>query len=105
MLTWYQNLRTKTCSLRLRAFTPGLTPGVLSPISDSGASGILATDAGGYRRRRYRWVRSLLPPALHGTAPLQDSRLPRYALLEGRRPQALPVLCAYASQRVPDRLA
>src|SRR2546425_12935804 len=35
MLTWYQNLRTKTCSLRLRAFTPGLTPGVLSPISDS----------------------------------------------------------------------
>src|SRR6266567_6160254 len=35
MPTWYQNLRTKTCSLRLRAFTPGLTPGVLSPISDS----------------------------------------------------------------------
>src|SRR5215470_6934310 len=35
MSTWYQNLRTKTCSLRLRAFTPGLTPGVLSPISDS----------------------------------------------------------------------
>ena len=25
----------KTCSLRLRAFTPGLTPGVLSPIFDS----------------------------------------------------------------------
>src|SRR6266545_790741 len=35
MPTWYQNLRKKTCSLRLRAFTPGLTPGVLSPISDS----------------------------------------------------------------------
>src|SRR5262245_58803797 len=34
MPTWYQNLRMKTCSLRLRAFTPGLTPGVLSPISD-----------------------------------------------------------------------
>jgi hypothetical protein len=34
MPAWYQNLRTKTCSLRLRAFTPGLTPGVLSPISD-----------------------------------------------------------------------
>jgi hypothetical protein len=26
--------RTKTCSLWLRAFTPGLTPGVLSPFSD-----------------------------------------------------------------------
>jgi hypothetical protein len=36
MPTWYQNLRTKTCSLRLRAFTPGLTPRVLSPISDRG---------------------------------------------------------------------
>src|ERR671936_147750 len=35
MPAWYQSLRTKTCSLRLRAFTPGLTPGVLSPISDS----------------------------------------------------------------------
>ena len=35
MSTWYQNLRTTTCSLRLRAFTPGSTPGVLSPISDS----------------------------------------------------------------------
>src|SRR4029453_15374401 len=34
MPTWYQNLRMKTCSLRRRAFTPGLTPGVLSPISD-----------------------------------------------------------------------
>jgi hypothetical protein len=34
MPTEYQNLQTKTCSLRLRAFTSGLTPGVLSPISD-----------------------------------------------------------------------
>src|SRR4030095_1076201 len=35
MPTWYQNLRMKTCSLRLRAFTPRVTPGGLSPLSDS----------------------------------------------------------------------
>jgi len=34
MPTWYQNLQTKTCSLLLLAFTPGLTPGVLSPTFD-----------------------------------------------------------------------
>src|SRR5919198_4091743 len=61
MPTWYQNLRTKTCSLRLRAFTPGLTPGVLSPISDSCAVCAGLPQSG---------VTAQRPPAVHrGLSP------------------------------------
>src|SRR5215475_3674389 len=64
MPTWYQNLRTKTCSLRLRAFTPGLTPGVPSPISDG------AIDVFAARKEPFLLIITLIAVLVDGERPI-----------------------------------
>src|SRR5262249_3884103 len=89
MPTWYQNPRTKTCSLRLRAFTPGLTPGVLSPISDSHETRVGHRPASPWPRGhpRVRRERSPGAPRSRGRAPCRwDPEVRRWPLLAPYEP-------------------